>query len=360
MQKCWVVAWMPGKMQDFPYRVSGDTLSRWFPFMKRHTRFWKQFLLVILLGFFASCAFLPEHPPATGHKVVIVADDTTLPGRLAPVFVIENPHETYNLIGTPHAQITKDLKEVISVEPLKTTFYYETREFQTDTGVYKNLIYRVHFERVPLEIFPFYLGAGENVGLFVIVTLNKLNQPLLYTMVHTCGCYLTFVPTSYLPETAFPIAWKKDRQIVFSENIPGRLNFPPLFNDKLKTMILIRHGSHRVKDVWLSEEHPGQSTVINAELLPLNALEKLPLDGRTTSFYETSGPRSGYVKSSRKIWERLFMSWWTFDWRVGEDKKLGKNKQDSVLFYTSLTPWERKKSDMRDFKSFLRFWGWNL
>ena len=54
------------------------------------------------------------------------------------------------------------------------------------------------------------------------------------------------------------------------------------------------------------------------------------------------------------------MSWWVFDWRVGEDKKFGKDKNDGILFYTSLKPWDREKSDMRDFVTFLKYWKWNL
>ena len=49
-----------------------------------------------------------------------------------------------------------------------------------------------------------------------------------------------------------------------------------------------------------------------------------------------------------------------FDWRVGEDKKLGKNRDDAILFYTSLAPWKKDASDMRDFGTFLKLWGWNL
>ncbi len=54
------------------------------------------------------------------------------------------------------------------------------------------------------------------------------------------------------------------------------------------------------------------------------------------------------------------MSWWAFDWRVGEDKKLGMDKSDGILFYTSLKPWAREQSDIRDFPSFLKFWGGGL
>jgi hypothetical protein len=100
---------------------------------------------------------------------------------------------------------------------------------------------------------------------------------------------------------------------------------------------------------------------VKAELLPLEALEQLDLgNGATTSFYETAGDRRGYVKESYKPRERLFMSWWALDWRVGEDKKLGRDKDDGIEFYTSLKPWARSASDMRDFAAFLKYWGWRL
>jgi len=96
-------------------------------------------------------------------------------------------------------------------------------------------------------------------------------------------------------------------------------------------------------------------------LKPLKMLEGLALpDGGSTSFYETEGSRKDYVKNSQKPWERLLMSWWAFDWRVGEDKKLGRDLQDGGRFYTSLKFWARDASDLRDFPRFLRYWGWKL
>jgi len=96
-------------------------------------------------------------------------------------------------------------------------------------------------------------------------------------------------------------------------------------------------------------------------LHPLEELKHLPLEsGGTTSFYETKGCRAGHVKGSFKSRERLFMSWWTLAWTIGQDKYLGTDKNDGPVFYTSLLPWARKASDMRDFASFLRYWGWNL
>lgn len=331
---------------------------------KRETGFRKLglFLIVLSLGLFVSCSSMHTNPPATDLAAITAEEDGTLQARFSPVFVIEQPEKPYNLIGTPMAELSKDLTERVFVNPGKPTIYYQTRQFQTSRSVYTNLLFRVHFEKIPLNFFPFYLGAGENVGLLVIVTLDLKGQPLLYTLVNTCGCYLAFIPTSYMPEQALPENWDKGRQTIYSESLPGMLRHSQIFDGKPRLVLTLRHATHRVKDAWLSDrESLGPYNLSTASLAPLDSLETLLLgDRESTSFYETSGPRTGYVKSSTKIWERLFMSWWAFDWRVGEDKKLGKNKNDSIQFYTSLPPWNRDTSDMRDFNTFLKFWGWNL
>lgn len=125
-------------------------------------------------------------------------------------------------------QETRPVSDSHIIGPVCFLCYYETRRFQISRSTYTNLIFRVHFEKVPLNFFPFYLGAGENVGLLVIVILDLKGQPLLYTLVHTCGCYLAFIPTSYMPEQSFPKIWDKGRQTVYLENLPGMLKH--LFN----------------------------------------------------------------------------------------------------------------------------------
>lgn len=131
-------------------------------------------------------------------------------------------------------------------------------------------------------------------------------------------------------------------------------------NERL--LLHLRHGTHRVKDGWLvSDTGLVGVPAAKVQLLPLESLERLVLpDGTVTSYYETEGERRGYVKNSQKIWERLLISWWALDYRVGEDKKLGMDTSDGEIFYTSLKPWAREASDMRDFRRFLRYWGWNL
>jgi len=313
---------------------------------------------LFLLAWLSSCATVPIHPPVDSAIAYAVKDGNHLLSRHAPVFVIEKPSVPYNRIGTPSA-----IQDRVFVDPDKPTLYTRVLRSGSEADPYTHLFYRIHFEKVPVGIIPFYIGAGNNVGLIVIVSLNGNGVPVLYTTVHTCGCYLAFVPTTALPRSAYPENWPLERQSVYSENLPGRLTLPEVFGNHFKTMILIRDGSHRVKDIWLADVGRMETYKTVATVTAnMETLKSLPLkpDGGTTSFYETAGPRTGYVKGSHKLFERLFMSWWSFDWRVGEDKNLGRDKSEGPVFYTSLKPWYRDASDMRDFPAFLKFWGWRL
>jgi len=320
------------------------------------------FLLPLFsLLFLSACASPPQHPPLSELKAYKTSGSTALLNRYSPVFIVESPDDSFNLIGTPSARITIDGEEEIFVDHTAPTIYSETRNFQTAKDSYTNLHYQIHFSRVPFSLIPFHIGQGKNVGLITIVTLNSSNKPVLYTTVHTCGCYIAFVPTSYMPHDAFPNSWIKKQQSVFGETLPGFLDYSTFILSDTKLAMLIREGSHRIKDLWLT---PSSSLIqydtAITDMQPITSLTQLPLEDKRTSFYETHGPRKGYVKGSHKPWERLLMSWWAFDWRIGEDKKLGRDKGDGVLFYTSLKPWSREASDLRDFANFLSYWGWRL
>ena len=317
---------------------------------------------VILLIILSACTTISDHPPGDNLLAYSVPDDDSLLGRYMPIFVIENYQKRYNLIGTASAKATEAGEELIYINPEKATIYTQIRKFKTSKNTYTNLVYRIHFEQIPGGFIPFYLGKGKNTGLIVIVTLNNRHQPILYTTVHTCGCYLAFVPTSHMPEYGFPRDWGKGRQSVYFENLPGILDYDESSPDQEKTVILIKDGSHRVKNIWLSSaDSLNKYKTFNAQNQPLDSLKYLPIKyHKTSSFFENSGSRIGYVKGSYKVREWLFMSWWAFDSRIGEDKVFGKDKNDGILFYTSLKPWAREKSDMRDFISFLRYWNWAL
>jgi hypothetical protein len=320
------------------------------------------FPLVFFILFFPSCTKNTGRISVENIAAYTANQNDNLISNHMPVFLVENDAKNYNLIGTPVAKNLEDGQEKVFVDPEKATVYTETREFSTLKNNYTNLIYRIHFQEIPGGFIPFHLGKGKNIGLIIVITLNEKNEPVLCTSVHTCGCYVAFVPTSYMSEQSFPDKWTKKRQDIYSESLPYILDFKDTESGQEKIFILIRDESHRVKDIWLSPlKTMDKYNVVNTEIKPLASLENLLVkDNLFTSFYETSGPRTGYVKESQKTRERLFMSWWAFDWRVGEDKILGKDKTHGIVFYTSLKPWAREKSDMRDFASFLNYWGWNL
>lgn len=280
----------------------------------------------------------------------------------APVFITEYPEYPYNLIGTPKAVETDNEKPHVLVDPNEPTIYSDTKSWQGKKGHYTNLIYRIHFSEIPFTFIPFYLGAGKNIGLLVIITINDAGQPLLVTSLHTCGCYLAFIPTTNLEKEYYPDNWRKGRQDVFGEHLPGSIDLN-VEDEKSRLHILLRHGTHRVKNIWA--EYPGKiANPISTQrilLQPMATLSNLKAPSDISiSFFETNGARTDYVINSQKFWERLLISWWAFDWRVGEDKRLGIDANDSVVFYTSLKPWNRQKSDLRVFSSFLEYWGWKF
>ncbi len=311
---------------------------------------------VLLLLLLSACISAPRPTPISSALQYRPEPAEQLLNQHAPFFWIEEYQADFNRIGAVRASSP----EQIFIDPEFPLLYAEKRQFSTSKGDYTNLIYRIHFQKIPSSLFPFYLGAGKNIGLLVVVTLDSNGQPLLYTTVQTCGCYLAFIPTSYLSHQARHNDWSDERQTVFGESLPALLNFAGAPADQLHTQIRIRPGTHRVMDVWLTTSVVSQPSV-TIPLRPLDDLKHLPMgNNQTTSFYETSGYRAGHVKGSYKTRERLLMSWWAFDWNIGQDKYLGKNKEDGPLFYTSLKPWNREESDMRNFASFLRYWGWNF
>ncbi len=330
--------------------------------MFNSTRFTLKIRIPVLLAVFiplllTGCINAPKPSSLATATPYLAEPGDQLLNRFAPVFWIEENSTDHNRIGTVRA--TSD--EEVFIDPDTAVIYAAQRPFTTPRGDYTNLIYRVHFQEIPGGLSPFYLGAGKNIGLLIVITLNAQHQPLLVTSVHTCGCYLAFIPTSYLTPPAFPQGWPPDRQTVFSEDLPARLSYPQAGAAPLRIQISIRPDTHRVMNVWLAPVDTIQTNTIPMHLKPLADLNNLPISKQhTTSMFVTSGARKGYVKGSFKTRERLFMSWWALDWHIGQDKVLGKDKQDGTTFYTSLKPWARDASDMRDFSKFLAYWGWGL
>ncbi len=313
-------------------------------------------IIIVLLGWLQGCA-TPHLSPTTANQVFANFDNDSLLGRHAPIIAPQGTKFDHNRIGRAQARRDDDGKEKIYIATDQPTFYSREQTFTTARGNhYQNLIYRFHFPHVPQP----RLTAGKNGGLFVILTLNAQHQPVLITTVHTCGCYLAIVPTSYLASTAYPEKRGSGRQKVFGESLPGRLDYPTPFTGEWRPMIHLRRDNHRVMDITLSRQAQLQGSVETVQLTPISALDRLPLDKGQTSFFHPSGRHKGYVKGASKPWELLLMSWWTFDLHIGNDKRLGDPAETGTVFYTSLKPWARDASNMWFFADFLDYWGWQL
>ncbi len=333
------------------------------------TYFQKKYLLWLLVLFsplaFASCATLTGVVADDPAKVYFPAEEENLLARFAPLFVLQTYRENHNRIGRPSARFAKQEanSEEIFIDPAEAVIFAEQRTFSTAAGNYTNLIYRIHFAAVPFSLIPFHVTAGNNPGLLVILTLDGKNQPLLVTTVHTCGCYCAITPTSYLPRRAYPDGWQPTRQELWGESLPALIDYPDDSGEKKRLLVFLRDGTHRVMNLQLTEE--GEVLRIFSplpiRLEPMGALKTIPLeDGSVTSFFEGEGWRNGLVKGSYKPWEMLLISWWALDLNVGCDKEYGDPLTSETIFYTSLRPWCRSASDMRNFPEFLHFWGWKL
>lgn len=323
-------------------------------------------LLLFLLFVLCSCS---SHSPTnfvnTARTELAYQYQTTENKSFqAPVFLIKDPEFPYNRIGLPSARESAEQDVEIFVDPDKPALFYEKQLFSTKQGTYQNLVYRIHFEKVPFALNKLNLTAGKNGGLLVIYTLNEDNQLLLITTVHTCGCYLTFFPTSALSPDRYPANWPKEKQKSFGYILPSQLS-PPSQNKESnpeRVVFTIESETHRISDVAILKEdklHHTYETQIMV-FLPMDELYQLPYKEGTESFFETVGPRSGYVRNNTKFLERLLISWWAFDLQVGEDKAYGTADTSDTIFYTSLKFWDRKASDLKNFPEFLAYWGWEF
>ncbi|WP_419177061.1 hypothetical protein [Desulfosediminicola sp.] len=321
-------------------------------------RYISYIFVIFIVSLMSSCSLHHTNVPESNLLSYDVDGDSLL-AQNAPTFVIERPGDDWNRIASPVIQENHRERKV-TLDSDTATIYAETRRWKGARDVYTNLIYRVHFTKIPFRLIPFNLTAGKNVGLMVIITINSRKEPVLVTTVHTCGCYLAFIPTSHLDQHSWPENWKSERQRIYGEILPGMLTIEQGFEES-PLVLLLRESTHRVKDVHLHSDSESQLH-LQAHLAPMQSLSDIEDgdQGITHSFFETEGSRKDYVIDSHKIWERLFISWWALDWRVGEDKRLGQDTSDGIVFYTSLKPWARRESDLRDFANFLQYWGWNL
>lgn len=320
-----------------------------------------RFALILLLLVLSGCASLSTAPQNKSDLHVVVRGISADPIRsFAPVFVLPGAERPYNRIGRVVAK-EKNGQEDIGIDPDQPVVYFGSFSFTTDKGGYTNLVYRVHFPKIPLSLVPFHLATGNNTGVFVVITLSMDGAPLLVTTVNTCGCYVAVIPTGSLPPDAYPLAWKHKRQSVYGETLPAVL---PPYSENDVLLVRVRPEVHRVMDLRVvSRAMPAGRPLVYADMLSLQSLKVLPIANdktKTTSLYYDTWPLRGHVKGSIKPWESLLLSLVSLDFYVGMDKEYGDTEVSGNPFYTSLPPWNRHASDMNDFAGFLKFWGWRL
>jgi len=201
----------------------------------------------------ADALLLPEAADAPERMFAVASlnrtsDDASLLRQNAPVFLTEADWSAWNRIGKPQLHKDHEDRIIVRVDPTLPTIYGESRTFAGASGnQYTNLIYRVHFERVPLRFKPLNITAGRNPGLIVVTTLNDAGDPVMHTAVHSCGCYVAITPTDKLPAESRPEDWAVDEQIVFREKLPGLLVVPQDIDASERRLVLtLRDGSHRV------------------------------------------------------------------------------------------------------------------
>lgn len=317
--------------------------------------------LLFVVAFISGCAYTPIRIDVQNTLAFHAASSDELLQRFAPVIVPENTRSEFNRIGRASLRYDNQQQIEAYIDIRAPTLYAERRALTLPSGRrITNLFYRAHFPEVPLP----HLTAGNNGGLLFIVTLDANNAPLLITTVHSCGCYLAFIPTDQLEKDAWPNNWPVGTQAVYGEQLPTQLTFKGTQLASTRVVFITRDATHRIADVKLSspEQLRKDFRIATTQLQPMSQLRDLPLpDGTRASFFHDAGWRKDYVRNAFKPLEFVFMSWWTFDPFVGMDKDYGATASDTATtFYTSLQPWYRQRSDLENFAEFLQFWGFHL
>lgn len=319
---------------------------------------WLHAVLVMLFAIhiLTGCARAPVADYTDVPTQTVVPENWQTVDYPVPAFVVPEFQTAYNRIGRVEAERNQGVERVgINVD--KPAIYTASYPFTTNGNAYINRVYRVHFQKIPFSLVPFHLAAGDHPGVLVVLTFDSLNRPVLVTTVQTCGCYAAILPTAHLPTAAYPQNWPDRTLSVNGERLPARLG-PVAQGDMV--MIVLRPELHRVMDIRVQPRPHGEE-VQPAELRSLVSLKSLQLgNGETTSLYHDTWPLTGHVKGAVKPWESLLLSLVSLDFFVGMDKEFSDTVVSGNPFYTSLKPWNRRVSDMNDFVSFLRFYGWRL
>jgi len=298
-------------------------------------------------------------PPACAAGEAGDRGEAALLRCYAPVFVVEKGARSYNRVGTPEIRLS-GAREKVRVNPDAPAAFTEVRRDRIgETGLLQ-LLYRVHFTRLPFKPSVFF-EMHRNVGVLAIVTLRESDlQPILFTTVYTCGCYRALLPTDLFPPEALPTDWPAKEKRFFGKTLPAIVRHPKPRRSRLTVRLASK--THRVYEVETLEEPPLGSRVD----LPVRATEelrRLPVAGSgeaIASFFYTDGPLKGHVRGAWSPIEGLLAGPLFLDLTLGMDKDFGDPEVTGTPFYTSLLPWKREVSRLDRFDLLMRHLGFRL
>ncbi len=292
----------------------------------------------------------------------------------APVVRILEAESPYNRIGSPALSEGSLFGVRASVDPSRPAVFAETRTDQIAGRDVVQLVYRVHFEKIPFRFSRYFFEAHRNPGLLFVLTVDRESGDLLFvSTVHTCGCYYAVVPTDAVADAWLPADWP-EIQNLYGQRLPGRLQREALSNG---LRITLESQSHRVTSIEpVSKSGEAPDRIVEVEVAPMRNLEQLPISGtseesgrnggsstnvETGSFFYERGPLRGHVRGAWNIMEGLTaFGLLSLDPTVGMDKQFGDPEQTGTPFYTLLPFWLHQSSRLDQMDTLLRTLGFRL
>lgn len=298
-------------------------------------------------------------PPACTAEEAASHEAAALLRCHAPVFVLGQGERSFNRIGTPEILLERG-REKVRVDPDVAAVFTEVRRDRIGEKDVLQLLYRVHFTRLPFKPSVFY-EMHKNAGVLAILTLEEPQRtPILLTTVYTCGCYRVLLPTELFPREALPLDWPREVKKFFGATLPATLRHPEPPGSRF--VLRLASKTHRVIGIETLPDLPAGRRV-KLPLRPMEDLRRLPVSGKegaSGSFFYSDGPLKGHVRGAWSPIEGLTACVFLLDLTLGMDKDFGDPEITGTPFYTSLLPWRRQVSRLDRFDPLLRYLGFRL
>ena len=320
-------------------------------------------LLALVASPLAARAEALTYRPAAAEGGCAAPASLSLDARLAcyaPAWVIEGAERSYNRVGTPMLRRAWTGGLRVRVDPQTPTLFAEIREDRLAGRAVQQLVYRAHFEKIPLRFSPFFFEAHRNPGLLAIVTLDaQSGAALLVTTVHTCGCYVAVIPTADFDPAWLPEDWPRTTLKVYGKRLPATL---PALVAGSRVHLDVEPGGHRIRDVQVRPD--ADEVWREMPILPMERLRSMPVagrDGESGSIFYQRGPLRGHVRGSWNPFEGLTVfGLVSLDPTVGMDKDFGHPDETGTPFYTFLPFWMHDRSRLDRLDALLRELGFRL